>query len=267
MNPRFYISALIALLLLPAVRSALASEVLYEDDFTTLDPSWGALGENLSVKDGKLTLKPSLNTTRSVLNQANVFDDAEITVEVTLSVGDTGVPGGLIFWAKDYGSFYCLCINASGYFKISRYVIDRWIDPVSWTANEAINQGVGQINKLRVTTKGRQATAYINDKQVVTFNGQPPRGGSCIGISGTSAEASACIWQFAKLKVTGAAPPAAAPPAAAPPAAAPRAAAPLAVASPPLPPAPPRPDKPVALRLQHHRKRPRARTVRGFFEI
>ena len=49
MNPRFYISALIALLLLPAVRSALASEVLYEDDFTTLDPSWGALGENLSV--------------------------------------------------------------------------------------------------------------------------------------------------------------------------------------------------------------------------
>jgi len=249
MNPRFYISALIALLLLPAVRSALASEVLYEDDFTTLDPSWGALGENLSVKDGKLTLKPSLNTTRSVLNQANVFDDAEITVEVTLSVGDTGVPGGLIFWAKDYGSFYCLCINASGYFKISRYVIDRWIDPVSWTANEAINQGVGQINKLRVTTKGRQATAYINDKQVVTFNGQPPRGGGCIGISGTSAEASACIWQFAKLKVTGAAPPAAAPPAAAPPAAAPRAAAPLAVASPPLPPAPPRPDKPVALRL------------------
>ena len=244
MNPRFYISALIALLLLPAVRSALASEVLYEDDFTTLDPSWGALGENLSVKDGKLTLKPSLNTTRSVLNQANVFDDAEITVEVTLSVGDTGVPGGLIFWAKDYGSFYCLCINASGYFKISRYVIDRWIDPVSWTANEAINQGVGQINKLRVTTKGRQATAYINDKQVVTFNGQPPRGGSCIGISGTSAEASACIWQFAKLKVTGAAPPAAPPPAAAP-----RAAAPLAVASPPLPPAPPRPDKPVALRL------------------
>jgi len=244
MNPRFYISALIALLLLPAVRSALASEVLYEDDFTTLDPSWGALGENLSVKDGKLTLKPSLNTTRSVLNQANVFDDAEITVEVTLSVGDTGVPGGLIFWAKDYGSFYCLCINASGYFKISRYVIDRWIDPVSWTANEAINQGVGQINKLRVTTKGRQATAYINDKQVVTFNGQPPRGGGCIGISGTSAEASACIWQFAKLKVTGAAPPAAAPAAAAP-----RAAAPLAVASPPLPPAPPRPDKPVALRL------------------
>src|SRR5262249_306515 len=157
-NLRFYASALIALLLLPAVRSVLAGEVLYEDDFTKLDPSWGALGENLSAKDGKLILRPSPNTTRSVLNQANVFDDPEITVEVSLSVGDPSVPGGLIFWAKDYGSFYCLCVNASGYFKISRYVIDRWLDPVSWTANEAINQGVGQINKLRVTTKGRQAT-------------------------------------------------------------------------------------------------------------
>jgi glucose/mannose transport system substrate-binding protein len=243
MNPRLYVSALIALLFLPAVRSVLAGEVLYEDDFTKLDPSWGAISENLSLKDGKLTLKPSLNTTRSVLNQANVFDDAEITVEVTLSVGDTNVPGGLIFWAKDYGSFYCLCINASGYFKISRYVIDRWLDPVSWTANEAINQGVGQVNKLRVATKGRQAIAYINDKQVATFDGQPPRGGGCIGISGTSAEASASIWQFAKLMVTGTSPEAA------PPAAALPAAAPLAVASPPLPPAPPRPAKPVALRL------------------
>jgi len=149
MNPRFYASALAALLLVPAVRSASAGEVLYEDTFTKLDPSWGAVGENLSVQDGKLMLRPSLNTTRSLLNEANVFDDAEIIVELTLSAGDTSVPGGLIFWAKDYSNFYCLCINASGYFKISRYVTDRWLDPIHWTASDAINPGVGQINKLR----------------------------------------------------------------------------------------------------------------------
>jgi glucose/mannose transport system substrate-binding protein len=244
MNQRFYAAPFIALLLLSPVRSVLAGEILYSDNFSKLDPSWGALGEDLSVKDGKLTLKPSRNTTRSVLNQANVFDDAEITVEVNLSSGDPSVPGGLIFWAKDYSSFYCLCINASGHFKISRYVIDRWLYPVNWTPNEAINQGVGQINKLRVATKGRQATVYINDKQIITFNGQPPRGGGCMGISGTSAEASASIWQFAKLKVTDTAPPAAASPIGAPPAP-----TPLAVASPPLPPAPPQPVRPVALRL------------------
>jgi len=254
MNPRFYASALAALLLVPAVRSASAGEVLYEDTFTKLDPSWGAVGENLSVQDGKLMLRPSLNTTRSLLNEANVFDDAEIIVELTLSAGDTSVPGGLIFWAKDYSNFYCLCINASGYFKISRYVIDRWLDPIHWTASDAINPGVGQINKLRVAIKGRQATAYINDKQVVTFDGQPPRGGGCIGVSGTSSEASASIWQFAKLKVTGASPPATIPPAAAPLITAPAPTTPapaasLAAAPMPLASAPPRPRSSVALRL------------------
>jgi glucose/mannose transport system substrate-binding protein len=248
MNPRFCASALIALLLLPAAQSVFAGEVLYEDTFTKLDPSWGVVGEHLSVKDGKLTLKPSLNATQSLLNEANLFDDAEITVEVTFSAGDTSVPGGLIFWAKDYSDFYCLCINASGYFKISRYVIDRWLDPIPWTASDAIKPGVGQINNLRVATKGREATAYINDKQVVTFNGQPPRGGGCMGLSGTSSEASPSVWQFAKLKVTAASPPTKIPPAAAPLAAAPAPTA-LAAASTPVPPAPMRPVSSVALRL------------------
>ena len=173
MKPKFYtfyVCALIALLLLPVFQSAPAGEVLYEDNFINLDPSWGVGSEILSVKDGKLTLKPALNTTQSVLNQSKVFDDADIRVDVTMSAGDTkapgglDVPGGLIFWAKDYSNFYCLCIDAIGSFKISQYVTDQWQTPVNWTENEAVNKGVGQVNRLRVITKGSEATAYINDK-------------------------------------------------------------------------------------------------------
>ncbi len=158
------------------MQKAVAGDVLYEDDFTNLDPSWGTPGDILSVKEGKLVLKPALNTTQSVLNQSNVFDDADIQVEVTLSAGDPIVAGGLIFWAKDYTNFYCLCIDANGSFKISHFVTDRWLNPVGWTESDAINKGVGQVNKLRIVTKGRQATAFINDKQVITTNGQPPQG-------------------------------------------------------------------------------------------
>src|SRR6267154_6582816 len=103
----FYICALIALLLLSAFPSALAGEFLYEDNFINLDPSWGPASETLSVKDGKLALKPALNSTQSVLNQSNVFVDADLTIDVTMSAGDKNVPGGLIFWAKDYDDFYC----------------------------------------------------------------------------------------------------------------------------------------------------------------
>src|ERR1700738_4207488 len=204
MKPKFYAiyaSILVALLLLVPILSVVAGEILYEDKFTNLDPSWGIPGERLSVEDGKLTLKPAPDTTQSILNQANVFDDADIRVEVILPAGDASVPGGLIFWAKDHSNFYCLCIDAAGYFKISRYVTDRWLQPVGWSENEAINKGIGQVNKLRVVTKGRQATAYINDKQVTTFYGQPPQGGGCIGVSGGSAENAQNTWQFANLQV------------------------------------------------------------------
>src|ERR1700722_10247883 len=231
MKPRFYtfwISAIVAVLLLHPVLSAFAGDILYEDDFTNLDPSWGTPGDILSVKDGKLVLKPALNTTQSVLNQSNVFDDADIEVEVTLSSGDSIVAGGLIFWAKDYSNFYCLCIDAQGSFKISHFVTDRWLTPVGWTESPAVKKGVGQANKLRVVTKGRQATAFINDQQVLTINGQPPQGGGCVGVSGGSAQELQNIWQFASLRVI--------------------ATATAAAASPPVV-APSRPARKVILRL------------------
>src|SRR5580692_3190633 len=204
MKARFYVSccsALAALLLLATILSASAGEILYQDNFANLDPSWGTPSERLSVKDGKLTLKPAPNTTESILNQSNVFDDADIRVDVIVPAGDANVPGGLIFWARDHSNFYCLCIDAAGYFKISHYVTDRWLQPVGWTENAAIAKGNGQVNKLRVVTKGRQATAYINDQQVAAFNGQPPPGGSCVGVSGGSPENAQNIWQFTHLQV------------------------------------------------------------------
>src|ERR1700726_926327 len=204
MKPKFhviYASILVAILLLLPVLSALADEILYQDNFTNLDPSWGPPSERLSVKDGKLTLKPAPNTTESILNQSNVFDDADIRVDVIVPAGDANVPGGLIFWARDHSNFYCLCIDAAGYFKISRYVTDRWLQPVGWLENGAINKGIGQVNKLRVVTKGRQATAYINDKQVQTFDGQPPQGGGGVGVSGGSPENAQNTWQFRNLQV------------------------------------------------------------------
>jgi glucose/mannose transport system substrate-binding protein len=196
-----YAVLLFALLWRFSILGAVAGEILYEDSFTNLDPSWGLPGERLSVDNGKLTLKPAPDTTQSILNQANVFEDADIRVEVILPAGDTSVPGGLIFWAKDHSNFYCLCIDAAGYFKISRYVTDRWLQPVGWIENAAVNKGIGQVNKLRVVTKGHQATAYINDQQVATFNGQPPLGGGCIGVSGGSPENTQNTWQFTNLQV------------------------------------------------------------------
>jgi hypothetical protein len=161
-----------------ALSAALAANlVLYEDNFATFSPSWGAPGEALSVKDGKFTITPIPGYANRVLNQANLFDDADITVEATMSQGDDLTqPGGLIFWGKDYNDYYCLNIAMDGRFTISRWFNDRWLYPIAWQNNPEVKTGVGQVNKLRVVTKGRQVTAYINDKEVANPM-EPPAGG------------------------------------------------------------------------------------------
>jgi glucose/mannose transport system substrate-binding protein len=224
------ICTILLLLLVAAGPTGFGGEVLYEDAFANLDPSWGTTGDILSVNEGRLILKPPPNTSQPVLNQSHVFGDAEIAVEVMASDGDTGASGGLIFWAKDYSDFYCLCIRANGLFSIRRYVGDRWLKPVDWKESEAINKGIGQVNKLRVITASGQVTAYINDLQIVTLNGQAPRGGGCIGIWGTSTAGSQTIWQFANLRVI--------------------ATSKAAPSPPPIPSTSPQPRRPVALRLR-----------------
>ena len=199
--PKFNIYTVVVLLLLVQVVSVTAGGVLYQDNFSRFDPSWGTSNDRVSVKDGKLILKPATSTTQSVLNQSNVFDDADISLEVSMPAGDTNVAGGLIFWAKDYTSFYCLCIDASGRFKVSRFVADRRLQPVDWVEDKAIKKGIGQVNKLRVVTKDREATVYINGQQVTTFSGQPPQGGGCIGVCGGSAHSGENTWQFGSLRV------------------------------------------------------------------
>ena len=110
--------------------------------------------------------------------------------------------GGLVFWAKDESNYYALLVSGDGQFSVRRYVNDRALTPVDWSENAAIKKGVGQVNELRIVTRGYQATAYINGTQVTTFNGQPPDGGSLIGVKGSSAEKSQITWEFADLKVT-----------------------------------------------------------------
>ena len=88
-------SAFVLIALMSIFQGTLTGQVLYQDNFANLDPSWGTASGMLTVKDGKLVLKPALNTTQSVLNQSNVFNNADISIDVTMSGGDVNVPGGL----------------------------------------------------------------------------------------------------------------------------------------------------------------------------
>ena len=205
MKWRIAVVALVVPMLLAASSNVWAckgKKVLFEDNFATLDPSWGEPSKFENVKGGKLIVQTDVNKTRRLLKKAYLFEDMDACVKVRLAKSDDpNQPGGLIFWGKDISSHYVLMVKADGRFQVGRY-LGRWLDAVSWRDEAAVKKGMGQVNELRVVTKGNQATAYINDKEVVSFKGQPPEGGSAVGASGQSSEKSEAVWEFSDLKIT-----------------------------------------------------------------
>jgi hypothetical protein len=175
--------AMAAAVVMMTVSAGLAGKMLFEDKFTSLDPSWGAPGPIMDVKDGKLIITPEQNTTQTILNQANVFpNDGEASFSMTFTkIQAPNWGSGLVFWAKDYNEYYAVLVNADGWFGVQRHVAGRYLLPVAWRESDAIKKGEGAENQMKVVTKGNKATIFINGKEVISLSGQPPQGGTLIG--------------------------------------------------------------------------------------
>jgi hypothetical protein len=186
-----------------AVTTSLAGKVLFEDKFTSMDPSWGAPGPIMDVKDGKFIITPSVNTTQTVLNQANIFpNDMEGSFAMTFVTAPAPSWGsGLVFWAKDYNEYYAVLINVEGWFAVQRNVSGRYLLPVAWRASDAIKKGVGAENQIKVATKGNKATVFINGKEVISLSGQPPQGGTLVGFKVASGPEGSNSVAFSNFQV------------------------------------------------------------------
>jgi hypothetical protein len=191
-------------LLLVAMNLCWAAKVVFEDKFTSLDPAWGSPSAIVNVKDGKLVITPEKNTTQTILNQANVLPN-DVEASYSLSFIKATAPtwgSGLVFWAKDYDEYYAVLINAQGWFGVQRHVANRYLLPVAWRESDAIKKGDGAENQVKVVTKGKQATVFINGKEVVTLGGQPPEGGSLIGFKAASGPEGVNTVAFSNLIVS-----------------------------------------------------------------
>ena len=186
-----------------AVTAGLAGKVLFEDKFTSLDPSWGAPGPIMDVKDGKLIITPEKNTSQTILNQANVFpNDVEASFAMTFVKAPAPTWGsGLVFWAKDYNEYYAVLINAEGWFAVQRYVAGRYLLPVAWRESDAIKKGEGAENQVKVVTKGNKATVFVNGKEVISVSGQPPQGGTLVGFKVASGPEGANSVAFSNFQL------------------------------------------------------------------
>ncbi len=183
-------------------------KVLFEDGFTSHDPTWGPQDARLKISSGEAVLSPVPGTRTFRWNRAFVFDDLDACATVRLqkpTTNSTTSYAGLMFWVEDNRNYYQAVIAPNGYFTVAR-VVDGVVQdkrPVDWVKLDAVKTGAKEKNTLRVMAKGDQVEISINGKEAASFKGEPPRDPSYIGMLAASASSKrGDDWSISDFSVT-----------------------------------------------------------------
>jgi regulation of enolase protein 1 (concanavalin A-like superfamily) len=170
-------------------------KTLMHDQFDELAASWGTF-ENYHVEGGKLVIKPPAGYNTPTINTASLYDDVDICVDMTVPPPKVkGNCGGIIFWAVDYDNYYSLQVDTDGNAAVWRRQKAKWLNQIAWQPFAAVRAAANQVNSLRVVTSGSTARMYVNGQLFKELPGQPPKGGSEIGLLACSPnEESATVY-------------------------------------------------------------------------
>jgi len=184
----------------PALAECDPETALYEDDFEFLDGSWGAPNDSIYAEEGVLVIK-------SFMGQVNFQTKNEAAnVCVDLTIVDAPVqdqsPIGLVWWWENWDNYYYLFYWADSPIVEIRRVVKGQFQNVVSVETLALKQGLGQTNHIELQLRPKDATLFINGTQVTRFKGKPPKGGSPVGVYGTSPEDQPGTWAFDNLVVS-----------------------------------------------------------------
>jgi hypothetical protein len=188
----------------PAAAVCPGLDVLFQDSFDTLQPTWGQPGATVKTANGQLVLSPAVGTYVWVANNAGVYDDIDMCVNMTTVAGidPTEAKAGPIFWYTDINNFYVFELAPNGKASVWRRQRGKWLAQVDWQDAANANKGDGATNELRVTTVGDDATFYVNGTEFKKVSGSAPDKGQQIGLFAGSPEKDAAIFAFDDLKAT-----------------------------------------------------------------
>ncbi len=200
----FFVLTLVVGLLAPVVAKACPGQVIFSDNFTTMDPAWGKPDVAAFVTPNHaFGLAATSNKTNGRLYTKNVFGDVDVCVNMFVSMTASADDiGGLVFWASDENNYYFLAITGDGRYSVLRDSGGKWSTAVSLTKTNALVAGKVKANALQIGLVGNEATITINAQQIGSFKGEPPKNGGYIGLRVAAGAKGVTAWGFFNLSVT-----------------------------------------------------------------
>lgn len=200
----FCVLALVIGLLAPVVAKACPGQVIFSDNFTSMDPAWGKPDQAAFVTPNHaFGLAATPNKTNGRLYTKNVFGDVDVCINMFVSMTASADDiGGLVFWASDNNNYYFLAITGDGRYAVLRDSAGKWSTAVALTKTNALVPGKVKANTLQIGLVGNMATITINGQQVGSFQGAPPGNGGYIGLRVAAGAKGVTAWGFFNLSVT-----------------------------------------------------------------
>ena len=186
-----------------AARACGTGDILFQDDFSTLEPTWGDPQGEYEVKDHKLVVSPEADYWRTVPSSANLYDDVDLCANVTTiaAVDADHSEVGAVFWYIDSDNFYLAEFAANGNAAVYRRQRARWLQQIPWHSTPLIKQNDGAVNEIRVVTAGNMATISFNGAEFASIKGVPPNDGQQIGFYASSPKDKAASYAFGDFTV------------------------------------------------------------------
>jgi hypothetical protein len=158
--------------------------VLVDERFDSFGSTWGEPTADVYTEAGRLTIKLPAATINWAINQTSPQYDIDACVNTTWTEGadPNKTWSGLVFWYKDAQNFYVHGVSPLGTTAVWRLHRNRWLQQVQWVDTKEVRTGVGAFNSLRVVTKGKIATLYVNDVEIRQLKGHPPPSGQILGL-------------------------------------------------------------------------------------
>lgn len=129
------------------------------------------------------------------------FADFVVEVDARQVAGPLDNNLGLLVRYQAGGEdFYWFQVSSDGYYSVDLLLADEWVTLVSWEPSEAINQGHGATNRLKVVCDGDRFSFYVNDDHLVDVTDGTFRTGT-IGLAAGTLDEPGVVVHFDNLKV------------------------------------------------------------------
>jgi hypothetical protein len=188
------------------VESTPAVETLFEDNFDDPASGWDVWEETdtwAGYADGgyRLGVKVPDYVAWGTITPTMQLSDFIIEVEAQLLEGPVDNNYGLLVRYQDDGeSFYWFEISSDGYYSVDLLQAGEWTTLVDWESTNAIQQGTGTTNRLKLICAGDQFVFYVNDVYLTEVKDSTFADGS-VGLAAGDFDHGGVVVHFDNLKI------------------------------------------------------------------